>query len=49
MASSWSLVQFYNRRRFHQTLSYQTPKQVLKAAKSSTNQVGKNNTAAADR
>ena len=35
--------EFYNCRRFHQGLAYQTPEQVLKGAKRSTNQVDKNN------
>ena len=35
--------EFYNRRRFHQALAYQTPEQVLKGAKSNINQVGKSN------
>ena len=49
-ADGWQLeaglqayFEFYNYRRFHQGLAYQTPEQVLKGAKSSTNQVGKNN------
>jgi len=49
-ADGWQLeaglqayFEFYNCRRFHQGLAYQTPEQVLKGAKSSTNQVGKNN------
>lgn len=33
--------EFYNRRRFHQALAYQTPEQVLKGAKRSIKQVGK--------
>lgn len=35
--------EFYNCRRFHQGLAYQTPEQVLKGAKKSIHQVGKNN------
>ncbi|MBO0949172.1 integrase core domain-containing protein [Fibrella forsythiae] len=55
-ADGWQLetglqayFEFYNRRRFHQALAYQTPEQVLEGAKRSTNQLGKSNTAAADR
>lgn len=49
-ADGWQLetglqayFEFYNCRRFHQALAYQTPEQVLKGVKRSTNQVGKNN------
>lgn len=35
--------EFYNCRRFHQGLTYQTPEQVLKGVKSRTNQVEENN------
>ena len=49
-ANGWQLetglqayFEFYNCRRFHQGLFYQTPEQVLKGAKRSTNQVDKNN------
>ncbi len=49
-ADGWQLetglrayFEFYNCRRFHQGLAYQTPEQVLKGAKCNTNQVDKNN------
>ena len=45
-ADGWQLeagletyFEFYNCRRFHQALAYQTPEQVLKGAKSNLNQV----------